>query len=297
MKESTEAPDNAATKLMETPTEAFESVLTLFSPGKLLAIAMLAGMAWLLLTVMLHLLQRLALQFPRHRLLINRIYPLTRVVVWSAVVLYSVVGIIQPHPSVLFAMLGSAGLALGLATQEPIKNMVSGLIIMINPPYRVGDMVNLAGHYGEVIKLEWSVTWLRTFDDNTVMVPNAEALKTAVSNANSGALDELVAITVHLPAHADHQRAMQLAREATLCSPYCYLKKPVTVLLGTECPMGEVLLTVTVKAYVLDVRLERRFASDIHVRVIDAYKTAGLWPLPFERVTTETTPQPGARLG
>lgn len=289
MTDKPEAAKTPADTIMETPTEAIESLLTLFSTGKLLAIATLVVMAWLLLTVLVHLLQRLALQFPRHRLLINRIYPLTRVIVWSSVVLYAVVGIVQPHPSVLFAMLGSAGLALGLATQEPIKNMVSGLIIMINPPYRVGDMVNLAGHYGEVVKLEWSVTWLRTFDDNTVMVPNAEALKTAVSNSNSGALDEQVAITLHLPAHTDHQRAMQLAREATLCSPYCYLKKPITVLLGTECHMGQVMLTVTVKAYVLDVRLERRFASDIHVRVIDAYKTAGLWPLPFERVTTDTS--------
>lgn len=274
---------------MDTPSEALNNLLTLFSPGKVLAIALLVAMAWLLLTLMLMLLQRLALQFPRHRLLINRIYPITRVIVWSSVVLYAVVGIIQPHTSVLFAMLGSAGLALGLATQEPIKNMVSGLIIMINPPYRVGDMVNLAGHYGEVIKLEWSVTWLRTFDDNTVMVPNAEALKTAVSNSNSGALDEQIAVTLHLPAHSDHQRAMQLAREATLCSPYCFLKKPVLVLLDTESHMGQVQLRVTVKAYVLDVRLERRFASDIHVRVIDAYKTAGLWPLPFEPVSAQGT--------
>ncbi|MBB3169739.1 mechanosensitive ion channel family protein [Simiduia aestuariiviva] len=269
---------------MEMPSEALEKFLTLFSPGKLMAIALLVAAAWLLLTLMLYLLQQLALQFPRHRLLINRIYPLTRVIIWSAVVLYAVVGIIQPHASVLFAIMGSAGLALGLATQEPIKNMVSGLIIMINPPYRVGDMVNLAGHYGEVIKLEWSVTWLRTFDDNTVMVPNAEALKTAVSNSNSGALDEQIAVTLQLPAHSDHQRAMQLAREATLCSPYCFLKKPVAVLLGTENVMGQVMLTITIKAYVLDVRLERRFATDIHVRVIDAYKTAGLWPLPFEPV-------------
>ncbi|HBF46901.1 MAG TPA: mechanosensitive ion channel protein MscS, partial [Shewanella frigidimarina] len=86
--------------------------------------------------------------------------------------------------------------------------------------YRVGDMVTLSGHYGEVIKLEWSVTWLRTFDDNTVMIPNAEALKTAVSNANSGALDEMVVVKFTLPMLVDHKKAIALAREATQCSPY-----------------------------------------------------------------------------
>lgn len=93
------------------------------------------------------------------------------------------------------------------------------MLRMTNPPYRVGDMVTLSGHYGEVIKLEWSMTWLRTFDDNTVMVPNAEALKTAVSNANSGALNEMVVVSFTIPMNADHQKAIALAREATQYSP------------------------------------------------------------------------------
>lgn len=253
-----------------------QDLLSLVSWQRILAILALLLAAWLLLVSLNWLLHRLAEQLPRHRLLISRVFPPTRVLIWSAAVLYAVLGIIQPHASILFALLGTAGLALGLAAQEPIKNMVAGLIIMINPPYRLGDMVTLAGYYGEVVKLEWSVTWLRTFDDNTVMVPNAEALKGAVANANSGALDEQVSMVFHLPQGADHHLAMALAHEATLCSPYCYLKKPVQVLLGTELHHGHSWLTLTVKAYVLDVRLERRFMSDVQVRVLDAFNKASL---------------------
>ena len=138
----------------------FDNFLAIFSIDKMVAIAALLFSAWLFLTLFLFLLNRLTAQFPRYRLLLNRIYPITRVVIWSGTLIYAIVGVVDPHQSVLFAVLGSAGLAVGLAAQDPIKNMVAGLIIMINPPYRVGDMVTLSGHYGEVVKLEWSVTGL-----------------------------------------------------------------------------------------------------------------------------------------
>jgi small-conductance mechanosensitive channel len=119
-----------------------------------------------------------------------------------------------------------------------------------------------------------SLTWLRTFDDNTVMVPNAEALKAAVSNANSGALDEMVVVCFTLPMHADHQKAIALAREATQCSPYTFLNKPIIVTLGNDYSFGQYQQTVTVKAYVMDVRLEKKFMSDINIRVLSAFKKA-----------------------
>lgn len=259
-------------------------ILEIFSLEKVASIGLLFFTAWLFLTLFQSLLARIILQFPRYRLVLNRIYPITRVVLWSSTIAYAIVGIIDPHESVVFAVMGSVGLAVGLAAQDPIKNMVAGLIIMINPPYRVGDMVTLAGHYGEVVKLEWSVTWLRTFDDNIIMVPNAEALKGAVSNSNSGALDELVSVSFMLPVQADHMLAMRLAREATLCSPFTFLKKPIVVNLDTVLEWGRPILKITVKAYVLDVRLEKQFATDINVRVLDAYKTAGLLPVEYEEL-------------
>jgi len=44
----------------------------------------------------------------------------------------------------------------------------------------------VVGYYGEVIRLNLNVTWLRTLDDNVIMVPNAVVFENAVANANSG---------------------------------------------------------------------------------------------------------------
>jgi small-conductance mechanosensitive channel len=45
------------------------------------------------------------------------------------------------------------------------------------------------------------------------MVPNSEALKTAICHANSGALDKMVVVSFTIPINADHQKAIALARE------------------------------------------------------------------------------------
>ena len=113
------------------------------------------------------------------------------------------------------------------------------------------------------------------------MVPNALALGSAVSNSNSGALDEQISIKFTLPIQANHTLAMALAREATLCSPYTFLKKPVLVNLDAAFEWGHSIQHITVKAYVLDVRLEKKFITDVNIRVLDAFKAAGLIALDF----------------
>lgn len=72
----------------------------------------------------------------------------------------------------------------------------------------------------------------------------------------------------------DHNKAIALAREATQCSPYTFLNKPIIVNLGNEYELGAFLQTITIKAYVMDVRLEKKFISDINIRVLSAFKNA-----------------------
>jgi len=74
---------------------------------------------------------------------------------------------------------------------------------------------------------------------------------------------------------------MALAREATLCSPYTFLKKPVVVNLEAAFEWGQAVQRITIKAYVIDVRLERKFITDVNIRVLDAFKAAGLITLDF----------------
>ena len=249
--------------------DTIAQLVELLSLSRLVQIAVVLALAWLALRVVHLGLQQLIQRFPRYRLQMGRVFPVIRIFTWFLVTAFIVFGIIKPPQTIVFAVLGSLGLAIGLAAQGGVRNLLAGVMMMFNPPFRVGDMVHFGGHYGEVIRLDLSVTWLRTLDDNVVMVPNAAVLDNAVANANSGELSEMVVVNIDLPQAVPIQEVRALATEAALASPYTFLKKPVSVTVESRYELG-FLLRLVIKAYVVDIRLERLLSSDITERFIEA---------------------------
>ena len=75
----------------------------------------------------------------------------------------------------IIAVLGAAGLAVGLALQGALANFAAGVLILFFKPYRVGDLVEIAGATGKVESIQIFTTVLETPDQKTVIVPNAQA--------------------------------------------------------------------------------------------------------------------------
>ncbi|MEQ8485571.1 MAG: mechanosensitive ion channel [Pseudomonadales bacterium] len=251
--------------------DTLAQLVDLLSLPRLLHIAAIAALAWVLLHLVHRGLQRLMQRFPRYRLQMGQLFPVIRILTWALVVGYVIFGIVRPPQTIVFAVLGSLGLAIGLAAQGGVRNLLAGIMMIFNPPFRVGDMVRFGGHYGEVTRLDLSVTWLRTLDDNVVMVPNAVVLDNAVANANSGELSEMVVVSIDLPRDVPLRLVRELALDAARSSPYSFLKKPITVLLEARHDL-DFLVRVIIKAYVVDVRYERRLASDVTERFLDAFR-------------------------
>lgn len=258
-----------------------KQLVDMLSLSHLLKIALAIAFTWLLLRGASKGITYLVEKTPRYRFQLGQSFPVVRLLAWLLVIIYIVFGILEPPDSVLYATLGSVGLAIGLAAQDGIRNLLAGVMIIFNPPFRVGDMIKFGGEYGEVIRLDLSVTWLRTFDDNVVMVPNAEVLRQAVVNANSGNLSEMVVITIDLPPVVPLQEVKEAAKDLTRCSPYTFLSQPVNVMFETRFD-HQPLLRASIKAYVLDVRYERAMASDVTERVLEDFGKRG-W-LDFTRV-------------
>ncbi len=257
--------------------DTIAQLVELLSLSRLVQIALVLALAWLALRVVHLGLQQLIQRFPRYRLQMGQVFPVIRIFTWFLVTAFIVFGIIKPPQTIVFAVLGSLGLAIGLAAQGGVRNLLAGVMMMFNPPFRVGDMVHFGGHYGEVIRLDLSVTWLRTLDDNVVMVPNAAVLDNAVANANNGELSEMVVVNIDLPRAVPIQEVRALATEAALASPYTFLKKPVSVTVESRYELG-FLLRLVIKAYVVDIRLERLLSSDITERFIEALHEREIHP-------------------
>jgi small conductance mechanosensitive channel len=72
------------------------------------------------------------------------------------------------------AILGAAGLAVGLALQGSLSNFAAGFLLIIFRPFKVGDLVEAAGVFGVVEAIQIFTTQLKTPDNKTVIVPNAK---------------------------------------------------------------------------------------------------------------------------
>ena len=87
--------------------------------------------------------------------------------------------------SSLIAMLGAAGLALGLALQGSLSNFAGGILILIFKPFKVGDFISAQGSEGTVKQITVFNTKLVTFGNQEVIIPNGNLSNDKIINYNS----------------------------------------------------------------------------------------------------------------
>lgn len=80
------------------------------------------------------------------------------------------------------AVIGAAGLAIGLALQGSLANFAAGFLLIIFKPFKTGDYIDGAGVTGTVEKIQVFTTVLRTVDNKTIIVPNAKIMGDNIVN-------------------------------------------------------------------------------------------------------------------
>jgi small conductance mechanosensitive channel len=97
----------------------------------------------------------------------------------KVMLIISVAGVLGVQTTSFVAVLGAAGLAVGLALQGTLANFAGGVLILVFKPYRVGDLIEAQGEKGTVKEIQIFVTILLTPENKTVIIPNG-----AISNGN-----------------------------------------------------------------------------------------------------------------
>lgn len=255
---------------LQTPIE----ILNRVSAEKLLYAALVLGATWLLMRASEAALRSLSRRAPRARFFFKLLAPLLRFGLWP-VSAAMVVAIFAPSRDTTLAVLASAGLALGLGAQDLIKNIIGGLVILVDRPYQLGDRVKIGSAYGEVVHIGLRSTKLTTSDDTLVTIPNSDILSGQAWNANSGVPDSLVVTELFVPHDTDPAEVTEIGYEVAYSSPYLRLSKPVSVLLQDRFQDGPFMI-VRIKAYVYDHRLEPRLQSDITTRAKAEFLRRGM---------------------
>jgi small conductance mechanosensitive channel len=94
----------------------------------------------------------------------------------------SVLAMIGIEMTSFIAILGAAGLAVGLALSGTLQNFAGGVMILAFKPFKVGDFVDAQGYSGTVSEIQIFNTVLKTVDNKTVIIPNGGLSTSAITN-------------------------------------------------------------------------------------------------------------------
>lgn len=221
-------------------------------------------------------LEAVAERWTTSRLTIKRLIPVLRILGWTFVIYEIIVDILQLPSQTLVAIGASASVGVALASQDILKNIFGGIMVLVDRPFQVGDKVQVGSFYGEVMQIGLRTVRIVTPDDNLVSIPNGEIMNQSVSNANAGESNCQVVAEFYLPPDIDMVKARKIAYRAAAVSRYIYLNKPIAVIFKNEVHEGRSLVKMRLKAYVLDIRYEFAFSSEMTEIVLKEFMKVGL---------------------
>ncbi len=111
----------------------------------------------------------------------------------------------------LIAGLGIAGIALGFAARDTLENFISGITILLDQPFRVGDNVEVEGTFGAVQEITLRSTRIRTLNNEVAVLPNAHMIQQKLINHTL-----LGVLRITVPFGIAYKEYPQEAREVVL---------------------------------------------------------------------------------
>ncbi len=128
-----------------------------------------------------------------------------------AVVIAAALGEMGVQTASIVAILGAAGLAIGLALQGLLSNLASGLVLVTQRLFRVGDYIEGADTSGTVVEIRLFTTVLKTFDGRRVTVPNGRLTSNNIVNYSAYPLRR-----VEVVVSVDYASDIALVRQTAL---------------------------------------------------------------------------------
>ena len=166
--------------LIKEHSQKITEMLLAYTPRFLLALLVLIVGFWLINRVtrlLVKTLEKRAVDVTLKRFLESLIGILLK-----AILVISAASMVGIETTSFIAVLGAAGLAIGLALQGSLANFAGGVILLLFRPYKVGDYIETQGHSGTVNSIQIFNTVLKTPDNKTIIIPNGPISNGSIIN-------------------------------------------------------------------------------------------------------------------
>lgn len=132
--------------------------------------------------------------------------------VLKILVVISVLGMIGIEMTSFIALLGAAGLAIGMAFSGTLQNFAGGILILIQKNYKAGDVIEAQGIIASVVEIQIFNTILKSWDNKTIIIPNSKLSNEIIINYTTEPLRK-VEWTFRIAHEDDIDKAKQLIIE------------------------------------------------------------------------------------
>jgi small-conductance mechanosensitive channel len=187
------------------------------------------------------------------------------------------VSILGLNLSNLAIVAGALSVGIGFGLQNIVNNFVSGLILLVERPIKVGDWVVLGDKEGHVRRINVRSTEIETFDRSSLIVPNSDIVSTALVNWTHKDRLGRVIICVGVAYGSDTGRVRDVLLECAKAHPEILSwPKPVVLLQN----FGDSSLDFELRAFLRDVDKRLSVASDLRFAIDEAFRREGI-DIPF----------------
>lgn len=221
---------------------------------------------------------RLSARFSNRRPTIQKVQTTVRFFVYVLTITVVASLSIRLDSTALTVIGGALAFAVGFALRDLVASFIAGVTIMFDRPFQVGDRVSYGGEYGDIIKIGLRSVRMNTLDHNIITIPNNKVFTDVTSSGNYGALEMQVAMDFYIGVDQDARLAAEVIREACLTSPYVFLEQPIPVLARQVILEDYVAFHLKARPYVFDCKYEKPFETDVHFRVLEAFRERGIHP-------------------
>ncbi|HUS75962.1 MAG TPA: mechanosensitive ion channel family protein [Methanothrix sp.] len=213
------------------------------------------------------------------QLMIRRLVSATFYVIGLMLIIYQIP---QLHSLATAILAGAsiAGLAIGYAAKDSLSNFTSGFFIAVFQPFRVGDLVDFRGEYGQVEDLTLRHTVIRTTDNKRLFIPNSMISTEPIINWSIRDPEITWAVDFDLEKASDIDRAREIIIKNARSHPMVLKDKPMSVqLIGSRYSE----LTLRLEVAVSGRNVAKGIACDIREAVKKEFEVEGIPPAPYPK--------------
>ena len=185
---------------------------------------------------------------------------------------------------------GAAGIGLGLGLQDIIGNFFGGIIMLLQRPIRVGDIVTVDADSGTVEDIKMRGTTLRTFDNTTILIPNRQMLGSRIQNLTYSMGHTRIRVDVGVSYDAEPERVKQILLETAREHPQVVADPEPSVIFQAY---GASSLDFSLFCYTQELRRRVGITSEIRYALLQRFKQEGIEiPFPQQVVHLKGGPPP-----